>query len=324
MKKNFLKMSIFLLAALLIVATSCKKDDGQEEPEPTVNYYQTMTEYMAANDLDLTDVITNWIITAHDLDSLGVENFHIIDLRSSEDFNAGHIEGAHNTTLSNILNEAANANGKPIVVVCYTGQTAAYGLTALRLSGYSDSKILKFGMSSWHPDFDRWTPNIGNIAVGHQNWSTTNTIQPNVTFSLPTFTTTATTGAEILAERVQFMLETGFQGVNASDVLETPTNYFINNYWSEADVNTYGHIVGAYRIKEDLSLASGGFKYLDKDATIVTYCWTGQTASAITAYLIVLGYDAKALKFSANAMIYDQLQSHKWTAPGNYPYVTSN
>ena len=318
MKNNFFKISMYLFAALLIVITSCRENGGS-----TVNYYEIMTDYMVENDLDLTDIITDWIITAHDLDSIGVENFHIIDLRSADDFDAGHIQGAHNTTLVNVLNEAANANGKPIVLVCYTGHTAAYALTALRLSGYSNSKSLKFGMSSWNEDFDRWTPNIGNIAVGHPNWSTTNNIQPNVTFSLPTFTTTATTGEEILAERVQFMLEAGFQGVNASDVLETPTNYFINNYWSEADVNTYGHIVGAYRIKEDLSLASGGFKYLDKDATIVTYCWTGQTASAITAYLIVLGYDAKALKFSANAMIYDQLQSHKWTGSGNYEYVTS-
>ncbi|MCD6365933.1 MAG: rhodanese-like domain-containing protein [Bacteroidales bacterium] len=316
-------MSMYLLAILLIVATSCKKKDEEPDPTPTVDYYKTMTDYMAANSMDLSDVISSWTISAYDLDSLGIANYYIIDLRSSTDFAAGHIDGAHNTTLANILTEAGNAAGKPIVVACYTGQTAAHGVTALRLSGYSDSKILLFGMSSWNAVFDSWTANTGDAAVGHSNWSTTNTIQANVTYSLPSFTSTNTTGAAILAERVQAMLDGGFQGVTVADVLASPSNYFINNYWTDADVNTYGHIVGAHRIKEDLTLAIGGFKYYDKDATVVTYCWTGQTASAITAYLNILGYNAKSLKFSANAMIYSQLQAHKWSASGNYPYVTN-
>lgn len=322
-KSKFFKMSMYLLAALLIVATSCKKDDDEPDPEPTVDYYKTMTDYMAANSMDLDDVITSWTISAHDLDSLGIANYYIIDLRSSGDFGTGHIDGAHNTTLGNILTEAANASGKTIVVACYTGQSAAHGVTALRLSGYTDSKILLFGMSSWNVIFDSWTANISDMGIGNSNWSTTNTIETNVAFSTPTFTSTNTTGATILAERVQAMLDGGFQGVDAVDVLATPSNYFINNYWTDADVNTYGHISSAYRIKEDLTLANDGFKYYDKDATVVTYCWTGQTASAITAYLTILGYNAKSLKFSANGMIYSQLQAHKWSASGNYPYVTN-
>ncbi len=322
-KNKFFRMSIYLLALLLIVATSCKKKENEPDPTPTVDYYKTMTDYMVANNLDLDDILTGWTITAHDLDSLGIANYYIIDLRSSTDFAAGHIEGAHNTTLANILTEAANANGKTIVVACYTGQTAAHGVVALRLSGYSDAKILLWGMSSWNVAFDKWTANTSDMAVGHANWSTTNTLQTNVAFSTPTFTSTNSTGATILAERVQAMLDGGFKGVNASDVLATPTNYFINNYWVEADVNTYGHIKGAHRIYEDLTLTNDGFKYLDKDATVVTYCWSGQTASAITAYLTILGYNANCLKFGANGMIYSQLQSHKWTASGNYPYVTN-
>jgi hypothetical protein len=35
-----------------------------------------------------------------------------------------------------------------------------------------------------------------------------------------------------------------------------------------------------------------------------------------------LGFDAKSLKFGANSMIYDQLQVNKWSASGDYPYVT--
>ena len=323
-RNNFFRMSLFIFAALLITFTSCRKDeDDTTDPTPTVDYKKEMTDYMKANAMDLNEVLTSWTISAHDLDSIGITNYYIIDLRSSTDFATGHIDGAHNTTLANIVTEAGNANGKPIVVACYTGQTAAHGHVALRLSGYTDCKILLFGMSSWNADFDHWTANAGDAAVGNANWSSTNTLADNVAFSEPTFTTSASTGAAILAERVQKMLDAGFQGIANTDVLATPSNYFINNYWAESDVNHYGHIKEAHRIKEDLTLAKDGFKFYDKDATVVTYCWTGQTSSAITAYLNILGYNAKSLKFGANGMIHSELQSHKWTAPGDYTYVTS-
>lgn len=317
-KADLFKVLLLAFAAFAIVFTGCKDD----EPDPVpVDYYEVMTEYMVAHDMDLTDVTTDWIISADAVNTNGITNYYIIDIRSSEDFGLGHIEGAHNTTLANVLTEAANAD-KPILLVCYTGQSAAHAHVACRLSGYSDCKVLMFGMSSWNAEFDSWTANTSNQGTGHSNWSTTNTIESPVTFSLPEFTATPETGAEILADRVDYMLTEGFKGVTAADVLATPTNYFINNYWADADVNTYGHITGAYRIKEDLSLEAGGFANLDAASTVVTYCWTGQTSSLVTAYLTVLGYDAKSLKFGANGMIYDALTAHKWTASGDYPYVT--
>jgi rhodanese-related sulfurtransferase len=321
-KSNFFRMSLLVLATLMIVFTSCRKDDDEtDDTTPTVDYKKEMTDYMKANAMDLNEVLTAWTISAHDVDSIGASTYYIIDLRSSTDFDLGHIEGAHNTTLSNIVTEAGNAAGKTIVVACYSGQKAGHGLVGLRLSGYTDSKILLFGMSSWDVYFDKWTDNVGDAAVGNSNWSSTNTLATNAEYSEPTFTSGATTGAAILAARVQDMLDAGFKGVSNADVLANPGNYFINNYWAETDVNTYGHIAGSHRIKEDLTLALGGFKYYDKDATVVTYCWTSQTSSVITAYLTILGYDAKSLSYGANGMIYTALQAHKWAASGSYPYV---
>lgn len=318
-KADLFKLLLVLLASFTIVLSGCKKDP---EPTPEVDYYKELTDYLVAHDMDLTDVATDWIVSAEAVNTNGIATYYIIDLRAADDYNLGHIEGAVNTTLANVLTTAQNSGGKPILIVCYTGQTAAHAHVALRLSGYSDCKVLKFGMSSWNSDFDSWTANTSNQGSGHTNWSSTNTIQAPVTFSLPDWTATATTGVEILEERVEYMLTEGFKGINASDVLANPTSYFINNYWADADVNTYGHISGAYRIKENLSLEADGFKNLDAASTVVTYCWTGQTSSLVTAYLTVLGFDAKSLKFGANSMIYDQLQANKWSASGNYPYVT--
>jgi len=315
----FLKLAFLLIVSISLFTTSCNNNNDDDDNN-TIDYVKVLTEYLKANNLDLTDMTTDWVATA-DVINADLANYYIIDLRKAADFANGHIDGAVNSTLTGVLDAAKNAAGKTIILTCYTGQTAAYAHVALRLSGYSTCKIMKFGMSSWNADFDSWTANVSNQATGHANWSTTNTTKTAVNFSMPTFTSTATTGAEILKERVTYMLEKGFQGVDAAEVLANPTNYFINNYWTEADVNTYGHITGAYRINEDLTLAADGIKKLDPASTVLTYCWTGQTSALVSAYLTVLGFETKSLKFGTNALIHDALQKNKWTASGSFPYV---
>ena len=76
----------------------------------------------------------------------------------------------------------------------------------------------------------------------------------------------------------------------------------------------YGHIKGAYRLNETLKLADAtGFKNLSPSAVVVPYCWTGQTSAMVSAYLTVLGYDAKGLFFGTNNMIGTKLEKNSWT-----------
>jgi len=306
---------VLLLASMLFFG--CK---GKIAGPGTLSSFETLVNYLTANNLDIPDMLASLYITATDV-SGNEGNYYIMDIRSATDFATGHIAGAVNSTLGNIVTDAANSGGQTIIVACYTGQSAAHAVVALRLSGYTDAKSLKFGMSSWTAafGFDKWTANTSNIGDGHPNW-TTDATATVADFAYPQLNTAATEGTAILAERVAAMLAGGFKGVAATTVLETPTNYFINNYWAEADVATYGHISGAYRINP-LTMAGDEIKNLDPSQTIVTYCWTGQTSSVITAYLTVLGYDATSLKFGANGMIYNQLTTSKWTASGNYTVV---
>jgi len=314
-RKRYLAVPIIMMIAVSMFLFSCKGKIA----EPEEGAFTTLTTYLTTNNMDLSDILTDWIIAATDVNG-NEGNYYIMDIRSAADFALGHITGAVNSSLANILTDAANSGVKPILVVCYTGQSAAHAVVALRLSGYDDAKTLKFGMSSWHVDFDKWTTKISSQAVVHPEWTTDATAALE-DFDYPEIITTSTTGAAILADQVAAMINGGFKGVNAVDVLTTPTNYFINNYWSEADVATYGHIAGAYRINP-LTVAGDEIKHQDPSETIVTYCWTGQTSSMITAYLTVLGYDAKSLKFGANGMIYSELTGHKWVESGDYTYVT--
>lgn len=304
---------VLLLASMLFFG--CK---GKIAGPGGTSSFEILVNYLTANNLDIPDVLASYYITAADV--AGNEgNYYVLDIRPVADYALGHLAGAVNISLADIITSAASSGGKPILVVCHTGQVAGHAVVALRLSGYTDAKSLKFGMSSWNATFDKWTANISSQAVGDPNW-TTDATAIVADFAYPQLNAAATEGAAILTERVSAMLAAGFKGIIATDVLTTPTNYFINNYLAAADVATYGHITGAYRINP-LTLAGDEIKNLDPSQTIVTYCWTGQTSSVITAYLTVLGYDAKSLKYGMNGMIYDQLTKSKWTASGNYTVV---
>ena len=318
-------LSFILIAAFvpMLLTTGCKKEAVETE-------YEVLTNYLIDNDLDISDVVADFTASAasvvNEADGT-VPNYYVIDLRSAEHFAAGHIKGAVNSTLANILTTAASAGGKQILVVCYTGQTAAHGAVALRLSGYKDAKILLWGMAGWNNAFaSSWTGKTGdngNDGVNHTNWTYPASIAADTKYNSPEISSTESEGAAILKERVQVLLSGGFKGIDASTVLTTPTDYFINNYWALADTEKYGHIKGAHRINP-LTLENGEISNLDPNKTVVTYCWTGQTSSMVTAYLTVLGYDAKSLKFGANNMIYSTLESHKYTAPAkDYIYVTN-
>ncbi len=311
MKKLF--QILFLIAIVNIVfITSCKESTDPVAPNDN---FVTLTNYMSSNNLDLPDMLSGWIVAApldvNDVQAF-IDSYDIIDLRIPADYDGGHIQGAVHSFLADILTTASGTT-KPILVVCYTGQTASHAVIALRLSGHSDAKVLKWGMSGWNSTFSGpWSSNTGDAAIGDPNWSATNTTQADETYGTPTLSVSATDGAGILAEQVKNMLSGGFQGVENGDVLETPANYHINNYWAKEDVDTYGHIASAYRTSP---LSISNITAMDPSKPVVTYCWTGQTSSMVTAYLSVLGYNAKSLKFGTNGMIYSNLKEHKFTVP---------
>lgn len=311
-RNQIIKLVILSAVVLSLLLLGCKGTTNSEESS-----FELLTSYLLENNLDINTVMTGAYALASEV--AGNEgDYYILDIRPAADYDLGHLTGAVRVELVNIVTAAANSGGKPILIVCHTGQVAGHALVALRLSGFSTAKVLKFGMSSWNAVFDLWTANTGNIAVGHANWTNT-AAAANEDYDYPDLNVSGTTGEEILAERVADMLAGGFKGVLAPDVLANPGNYFINNFWLEADMTTYGHFAGAYRIKP-LTIAGDEISNLDPSETIVTYCWTGQDASQVTAYLTILGYDAKSMKYGVNALIYDNLTAGKWTGPGSYTY----
>ena len=323
-----MKLMMGMMMISLFVFSSCTKDDDPE-PDPVVDKsFQTLTTYMVANDMDLPKILDSWITTAtvvHDnmTDADPSNDFYIIDIRKAVDFGISHIEKAHNATLVDVLDTAKKSNSMPIIVVCYTGQAASHAVVALRLTGYTNAKVMKWGMSGWSTTLDSWTANTGSSAVGGADWEAApGNIATTINFGDPTLGAGDDDGKTILEKQVNKMLAAGFQGIAGSEVLTNHGDYYINNFWDEGDVTHYGNIKGAFRIKP-LTLTNKEYQNYDASRTAVTYCWTGQTSSMVTAYMNVIGYKAKSLKFGTNGMIHSELATHKWTAAAakNYPLV---
>ncbi|MEA3286652.1 MAG: rhodanese-like domain-containing protein [Candidatus Marinimicrobia bacterium] len=309
MKLDWRLVLVLVLALGLMV--SC--ESTEEEDEDTA--FQVLSQYMLDNDMDVTDVINGWITTASAI-SGNEANYFIVDIRSQAKYDEGHIPTAVYSDYGDILTtvEAQNTSDLPVLVACFSGQSAAHAVVALRLSGYTDAKTLKWGMSGWAAQFDSWSGKVDSIAKDNANWAMD---APPALLSGnddPVINTDLTDGAAILAERVDAILD-GFKGTPAATILGAPDNYQINNRWEQEHWDHYGHIAGAYRTEPgSVSIANDGLDVLDPSQTIATYCWTGQTSSMMTAWLTALGYDATSLKFGANSMIYHTLESHKWSA----------
>ncbi|MBA4378230.1 MAG: hypothetical protein C0395_06165 [Gemmatimonas sp.] len=193
----------------------------------------------------------------------------------------------------------------------------------MELMGYEDVKSVKFGMCAWHSSLaGRWNTNIGD------NLATPETTNNNGELVSHAFPTLAGDNATIVTTRVNAMLAAGFQNITWETIQPNLDEYFILNYFGEADYlgtgtgGVPGHIPGAYQFTPYASL--GLEQMLDKlpsDGTpIVVYCWTGTTSSQIAAALNMLGYNAKTLQWGSNRLFHSSLTANRWTAAEMHDY----
>ena len=306
-----------MLFALFLV-TSCSKD------EENVNESQVLAEYLESTDSPLgkdfvnTDMPT--IMPASEVKTLNeTGQVYIIDLRAAADFATGHINNAHNVALADLVTHIEGVDLAPytkVAIVCYTGQTAGFAASLLRLLGYDKVFSMKWGMCAWHVDFaSKWNTTIANGNAYASQFTATATAK-NAAGEMPVLNTGKTTGQEILEARVDALLAEGFTPatVSGQTLFGALSNYYIVNYWPADQYADPGHIPGAaqYTPKESMKLATD-LKTLPTDKPVAVYCYTGQTSAFLAAYLRLLGYDAKSVLFGANGMIYDEMVAKNMT-----------
>ena len=89
--KKFLKYLLILTLLPTVVLTSCK-DDDDDDPAPVVKgTFTDLKNYLVDNNMDIDDVIADWITTAEAIHGKGLDDYYIMDVRTEEYYNTGHI-----------------------------------------------------------------------------------------------------------------------------------------------------------------------------------------------------------------------------------------
>ncbi len=315
------KVNLFLLGLVFVLAftVACEKEE-----EAKINEAEVLVKYLESADSPLGKDFVNsdmpTIIAADEVKTLNeTGQVYIIDIRSAADFATGHIANAVNVAVADLLTHIKGVDltkYTKVAIACYTGQTAGYSASLLRLMGYSKVYSLKWGMCSWHTDFaGKWKTTIAGGNARATQFETTNNDKA-VKGELPVLSTGKSTGKDILEARVTALLTEGFTPASVTNaaIFDNLTANYIINYWPAAQYTDPGHIPGAVQytpketIKFDVDLLT-----LPTDKPIAIYCYTGQTSAYLAAYLRLLGYDAKSILYGANGMIYDKMVAKQMT-----------
>ena len=74
----------------------------------------------------------------------------IVDVRDNGEFNGGHLPNARNIPVVDLEKRVGELpSGKPVLVVCATGQRAGRAITALRKAGRDQVFSLEGGLAAW-------------------------------------------------------------------------------------------------------------------------------------------------------------------------------
>lgn len=333
---------LLLVIGLSVLAVGCSDDD--DDDDPAVDEFTVMTD--AGDDYFTTykttggsgvnvsiDQVFDWLTNSDPADDP-----FIVDWRTAELFAAGHIEG-NDPSLTvnwNIADLDDHFDDLPtdrlIVNVCWTGHLASYATATMNLlakdpdyAGIEAANLL-FAMCSvtsdpnFIPQTTGWVDQIAQDEWVNALVTTTNDL--TTTYDFPSLDTGYSNIADIIKARHDAAYGGGW-AISADDVFGAPDDYFVINYWPTARYEDPGHIPGAYCIQpapNNELTASGKLEYLPTDKTIVVYCYTGQTSTQVTAYLRLLGYDAKSLRFGMNGFAYQEMVDRGWahyTEPTN-------
>jgi len=318
----------FMLAASLSIFLGCSEDDDDSGPTgPDTGALQS--DMSDIGDAYLTGGIK--IITADALfaDITNSVNLFMIDFRSATDYGtAGHVANTVNWTLANLPDNLAQIPaGAKVVCICYSGQTAGWACSFLRMKGY-DAYSLKWGMCGWTADTTVNLKKWDNVVPNNGTLETTN--NPLTTeYDYPELVCNASDPLEAIVEECNQLFDGGTKNISANDVFanindgNADNNPFLLCYWAEGPYNL-GHIPGSFRFEPGTLGYLENLKYLPTDKQIVVYCYTGQTSAQVCTYLNMLGYNAYSMLFGMNAVTDrdDILGANNYHAPAtNYPVV---
>ncbi len=347
-------MKIFCFLLLLSLSfTGCLKDTVNNpdsgaalaDNAELLYYLEDEGDYINSNNMpSLADVDEVY-------SSLG--SYLLLDIRPSEEFSAGHIEGAINLSHSGLITFLDSIDSTPypkIIIISRNGQSSAFYTCLLRLYGIQNVFSMSYGMAAWNMEFSsQWL----GARSQNENLLTTFNLEyvPKPDYSpLPPVELERGALPDAAKKRIlQVMHEdyednltggSGYATVDFQDLMLNFNDYFIVCYNEgllyRQLILHIAHPPGAVLYtpppsSSDLS-STTYLQTLPSGRKIAFYSTDGQLSAFAAAYLKVLGYDVKSVLFGANNMFYDTvlgadgLMNEAFTTGKirDYPYVTGN
>ena len=344
MNHSLLKNNLLVLFYSIFVFHGCLSD----EPGPNANFDIDDTAelliYLESRGDYINNTSTFSLIEAPEVFATLEDNL-ILDVRPSEEFVQGHIEGAVNLSGGQILDyilERDHQNYNMIVIVSASGQSSAYYTTLLRLYGLSNVYSLKWGMASWNPFFSNAWQDVISDPINTETFTNYIYDDRNEFTRLPEliFDDNNASIELKLEERTRLFLSRGFvehsshlinteASVSLSRILEnwdprteTYPGYYIicmmrdlYFYEKQGILDYPGHPPTTLEYRTLIPYSEfKSIKYLQTlptDKTIILYCYNGHYSAALTAYLHILGYDSQSVLYGYNRMHFARMLEHE-------------
>ena len=206
------------------------------------------------------------------------EDICVLDIRSAEDYAAGHIQGAINVPYGVAVAESLDKipDDIPVLVYCYSGQTASQTIALLNLAGkdaYNVSGGFNNGISKEEAAAGLMTTE--ETTFGEETYAVDEDVQRAM---VEYYTVAAENGSfNMSAEAVKNVLQ--------------DDDYYLVDLRSENDY-LKSRIAGA---KQNIPFGQGmetALANLPKDKKIIFQCYSGQTASQTVAIARMMGLEA--------------------------------
>lgn len=288
MRKIFLLVFVLLLSLSLFAACGQQPveepaeepveeatDDPAEEPQVDV-----VKEAALAYFADFPD--SKHMVSAEDIIArvLAGEELFIIDIRSAEDYAAGHLKGAYNVPYLQVGNTLEQLpDDVEIFVQCYTGQTSSQTVALLNIAGKFATNIQKGfnnGVSQVEGYEDALTTEENLLPEG--NYAVDDAIEAAIIAYYADAGSNNFKSFNISVDQVKELVDAG------------STDYTILSVRTAEDYAA-GHVPGAINIPFGRGMQEQFEQTLNPDKPIIVYCYTGQTASQTMAVLRMLGYE---------------------------------
>ena len=319
MRKLSIILVIMLLPATLLISSFKEPSTSSNNLNPP-NEFETLLSFLEANrDFINTDAAPALVPADEVKKNSKNPKYHIIDIRTATWFEYGHVKNAANVQPADLLNHFQNSitpsEYDKIVLICYSGQSAAYFSGLLRIAGYDNVYSMNWGMSSWRVDFaeNSWLKNTSDDFNAKLETSSNEKAAKG---AAPAISTGKTEGEAILTARLEKAFATPYKEsiVKASAVFEQPNDYYIIDY-NGADRYALGHIPQAVQYNPNGSLSSTtDLLSIPTDKKVLVYGPTGQETAYVVAYLNILGYDAGNLAYGGNSFMHQTLKDNNWEA----------